>query len=294
MQSRHEKVTYENDKGERIEIAYSFPFFFQQLIGADGTNAEITKVKGMGQDGTTITNVNLSDRPLQIFGAIKGNSKEEIAKYRTKLLKMFNPKIQGWLQYEYGNIKKRIRCQVENAPIFSKKNQSYQYQDFLIDLICPNPFWQDIATTKEEVAVWRGAFEFPLEILEEGIEMGYRGPSLIVNILNQGDVSCGMRIEFKALATVVNPSLFNINTRDYLKVNKTMEAGERMIITTHFQNKRVELNKSGVISNAFHWIDLNSTFLQLDVGDNLLRYDADEGLDNLEVTIYYTPQYLGV
>lgn len=294
MQARHEKVMYENDKGQRIEIAYSFPFFLQTISGADGTNAEITKVSGVGQDGTTITNVNLSDRPLQILGSIKGESKEEIARYRAKLLQVFNPKVKGWLQYEYGDIKRRIRCQVEKAPTLSKQNKSFKYQDFSISLLAPNPYWQDINATKEEIAIWRGAFEFPLELFEEGIELGYRELSLIANINNKGDVPCGMKIQFKALATVVNPSLFNVNNREYFKINKTMEVGEVITVTTHFQNKRVELNKNGVISNAFNWIDLNSTFLQLDVGDNLLRYDADEGIDSLEVSIYYTPMYLGV
>ena len=73
-----------------------------------------------------------------------------------------------------------------------------------------------------------------------------------------------------------------------------MEAGEVITVNTHFQNKRVELNKNGVVSNAFNWIDLESTFLQLDQGDNLFRYDADEGIDNLEVSIYHTPMFLGV
>lgn len=294
MHGRHEKITYENDRGQRIEIAYSFPYFLQSLNGADGTNAEITKVSGIGQDGSTITNVNLIDRPLQILGSIKGESKEEIARYRAKLLQVFNPKVKGWLQYEYGDTKRRIRCQVENAPVFSKKNKSYKQQEFLVNLICPNPFWQDVVEAKEEVAIWRPAFEFPLEIVEEGIEMGYREPSLIVNIFNKGDVACGMRIQFKALATVVNPSLFNINTREYFKINKTMGAGEIITVTTGFGDKRVELNKNGVVSNAFNWIDFQSTFLQLDVGDNLFRYDADEGIDNLEVAIYYSPMYLGV
>jgi len=294
MQARHEKIIYENDKGQRIEIAYSFPYFLQNISGTDGTSANITKIKGVEQDGTTITDVNLSDRQLQILGGIKGSSKEEVARYRAELLQVFNPKVQGWLQYEYGVVARRIRCQVEEAPKFSKMNKSYRQQEFLVNLICPNPFWQDIAETKEEVAIWRGSFEFPLELLEEGIEIGFREPSLIVNVYNAGDVACGMKIQFKAFATVVNPSLFNVNTREHLKINRTMEAGEIITVTTHFQNKKVELNKNGVISNAFNWIDLNSTFLQLDVGDNLFRYDADEGIDNLEVSIYYTPQYLGV
>ena len=288
------KIIYENDRGERTEIMDSFPYFLQEFTGADGTNTEITKTKGVGQDGSTINNVSLSDRNLQIIGVIKGQSKVEIERYRAKLLQVFNPKIRGWLQYEYGDVKRRIRCQVENAPKFTKKFAGYKYQDFLIDLICPNPYWQDINAAKEEIAIWRGSFEFPLELIGEGIELGFREPSLIVNVFNKGDVDCGMKIQFKALATVENPSLFNVNTREYFKINKIMEAGEVITVNTHFQNKKVELNKNGVISNVFNWIDFQSTFLQLEQGDNLFRYDADEGIDNLEVNIYFTPAYLGV
>ena len=294
LQRRHEKIIYENDRGERVEIAYSFPFFLQQIIGVDGTDAEITSSKGVGQDGTTIENVNLGPRPLQIIGSIKGTSKEELAKYRAKLLKVFNPKIEGTLQYEYGDIKRKIRVQVDSAPVFSKAFQTFEYLNFIVDLIAPNPYWQDLSQTKSEIAIWQGAFEFPLELLAEGIEMGYREPSLIVNVLNQGDVACGMKIQFKALATLTNPSLFNINTREEFKINKIMEAGEVITVTTHFQNKRVQLNKNGVVTNAFNWIVPTSVFLQLDIGDNLFRYDAEEGIDNLEVSIWHNSQYLGV
>ena len=42
-----------------------------------------------------------------------------------------------------------------------------------------------------------------------------------------------------------------------------------------------------------NYIDLESDFFQLAPGDNLLRYDAENGLDNLECAIYYTPKYVG-
>lgn len=294
MQNRHEKILYENDKGQRVEIAYSFPFFFQQLIGADGTNAEISKTKGVSQDGTTIEDVSLSDRPLQILGVIKGYSKEEIAKYRSQLLQVFNPKVKGWLQYEYGDIKRKIRCQVENAPKFTKKFTGYRYQNFLIDLICPNPYWQDLNKVKVGIAYWRGTLEFPLELTEAGVELGIREPSLIVNVDNPGDVECGMTLEFKAISTVINPIIINVNTQEFIKLNRTMEAGEVITVTTHFGNKRVESKLNGITSNAFNYIDLESTFMQLEVGENLFRYDAEENINNLEVNIYYSPQYLGV
>ena len=56
--------------------------------------------------GITITNVNLQPRPLQIIGYIKEKDKSLLAKRRAKLLQVFNPKVQGWLTCEYGDVKK--------------------------------------------------------------------------------------------------------------------------------------------------------------------------------------------
>lgn len=284
MQGRHEKIIYENDKGQRIEIAYSFPYFLQSLIGVDGTNAEITKIKGVGQDGTTITDVNLSDRAIQIVGGIKGSSKEEIAKYRAELLKIFNPKVQGWLQYEYGDIKRRIRCQVEKAPVFSKQNRSFKYQDFLIDLLCPTPFWLDTFIESEEIATWIGGISFPLEL---PTRFAITGPR-IINVVNDGDVETPVRIEFKGPAT--NPKIINHTTGEFIKVNRTLLQDDVLVITTDFGNKRVEINGD----NVFHWIDLNSVFWQLQAGDNIIEYTSDDEVENAKVKISYRNRYLGV
>lgn len=287
------KLKYVNSNNKSIELGNAAPFLVTTVDGLGSPQNEIYTQKSPYQDGVTATHSSLGPRNIVLEGKIIDSNRENRRIYRNTLLSVFNPKLDGKLIIDLGNEQRQIECKVEQAPYFSS-DRGRHHQDFSISLISPNPYWQDINTTKEEVAIWRGSFEFPLELVEEGIEMGYREPSLIVNILNKGDVATGMRIQFKALATVENPSLFNVNTREYFKINKIMEAGEIITVTTHFQNKRVELNKNGVISNAFNWIDLESTFLQLDVGDNLFRYDADEGLDNLEVSIYFNPQYLGV
>lgn len=291
-----ERITFINSKGQSIQLGNDAPFILTKIEGTGAVNVNIQSSKSPYQDGVSYHGNTLEPRSLSIEIMIIAENIEEMMNYRRKLSNIFNPKLdEGTLIYEIGDIKREIKAISELAPVFPNAGDFKDtMQPGLIQLYCPNPFFQDIYETKEEVAIWRGLFEFPLEIVEEGIELGYREPSLIVNVFNKGDVPCGMRIVFKALATVVNPSLFNVNTREYFKINKTMQAGEIITVTTHFQNKRVELNKNGVTSNAFNWIDLESTFLQLDVGDNLFRYDADEGIENLEVSIYYTPQYLGV
>ena len=85
MQARHEKVIYENDKGQRIEIAYSFPYFYVDLEGKDGLNVNISKTKSPGQDGSTIDNVNLDDRPLRLLGSNPEIQKRRNSKIQSKI-----------------------------------------------------------------------------------------------------------------------------------------------------------------------------------------------------------------
>lgn len=132
------------------------------------------------------------------------------------------------------------------------------------------------------------------ELSKTGIIMGLREPSLIVNALNTGNVESGMIIEFKALGTLTNPSILNVETQEFFKINKSMVAGEIITVNTNVGAKKVIDNLNGVETNILNLIDLDSTFLQLKVGDNLLRYDADTNLNNLEISVFYNPFYLGV
>lgn len=291
-----QRLTFTAANGQQIKMD-TRPFRLLTLQGAGAVQTDIQTQKAPYQDGATYIDALLEPRFLLLDVAIMAESSEQLYQHRRKLAQVFNPKLgPGLLRYEYDGGAKEIEAVAELAPEFptGRDNRAPGFQRAILSLVCPSPFWRDIVTTKAEVAIWRGALEFPLELVEEGIEIGFREPSLIVNIENPGDVACGMEVKFKALATVVNPLLFNVNTREFIQINKTLTAGEVLTVTTHFANKRVETYKNGITSNAFNWIDLESTFLQLDPGDNLLRYDADDGLDNLEVDIYYNPQYVGV
>lgn len=290
-----EKVIITNMNGESIILGNQAPYFLEILDGVGEIPVIIESQKSPKQDGSTYLGNTLENRAISIEGIIvTKNNPKEILECRRKMQKVLNPKL-GLVTINYQN--KEVKAIVESTPIFpsGEGNKGLYYQKYLIYLLCHQPFWKDTGATKEEAAIWRGLFEFPLEVsMEAGIEMGFREPSLIVNLYNPGDISCGLEIKFKALATVVNPMLYNVNTREYIKINKTLVSGEILTVTTHFSNKRIESYKDGVTTNAFNWIDLDSTFLQLEPKDNLLRYDADEGLDNLEIDIYYNPEYLGV
>lgn len=210
---------------------------------------------------------------------------------RRRLIKTLNPKLGGTLSYYYEDTVKSIKCRVEETPVFG--SESMLTQAFDITILCADPFWTDTGESKSLIAAWLGEFEFPLE-LSANTEMGMRTQSLIVNVNNPGDVPCGMRIQLLALASVTNPVLLNVDTQEYIRLKRIMQQGESITITTGFGEKRVESTLNGVTANIFNAVDYGSTFLQLDVGDNMLRYGADVNANELEVSIYYKPRYLGV
>ena len=279
-------IRVRNSKGKEIKLSYQAPFILQKHEFNRGVN--IYNNKRMNQDGAAYQGNTLGVGILTLQFVVIANDKAEMEKNRRLVDEVFNPKLDELEIIEGG---RKLIAIPEDVPYLI--NQYPLELEGIVDLKVHDPYYLDSVGKKAEIAIWRPSFEFPLDIKSEGIEMGFREPSLIVNILNEGDVSTGVKIVFKANATVVNPSLFNVNAREYFKIEKTLVAGDQVIVTTSFQNKKVKFIQNGITSTLHEW-DYQSTFLQLEQGDNLFRYDADDGLDNLSVDVYYTQKYLGV
>ena len=170
---------------------------------------------------------------------------------------------------------------------------------FKIEGYCPDPLFSEQVESKVAAASTIPMFHFPLIISKNpsppgGVIFGLRQPSLIVAINNSGAVDVGMKIVFKANGTLCGPSLINVYTQKYFKINKMMQAGEEITINTTIGEKKIQGTLNGITSNYFKYRDFDSEWLQLKVGDNLFRYDADENIGNLEVYIYFDDKYLEV
>lgn len=261
--------------------------------GLGGVGADIQSSKSPNQDGSVMTNLTLEERyPYVEFMLVAGDF-GLLSDQRRHLSKVFSPKATGVIKFSHGNQAYQLDVVPENAVAFGDEDSVGRTQMASVNFIAHDPYWRDTNEVKEEIARWVGKFSFPLAIPPAGIKMGERQPELIATITNDGDVATGMKIIFRADATVVNPSLFNVNTREYFNIEKTLTAGDQVVVTTGFQNKRVTLIRGGITSTLHDW-DYTSTFMQLEPGDNLFRYDADDGLDNLSVDVYYSQKYMGV
>lgn len=286
--SNIEKLTYINPRGESIVFSHASVFFAEKITGLSNVRNTIHTSSSAGQDGDTVIASKRDSGDIGIYGGINETDPDGMRKYRRQFSRIVVPKQGGTLVYEYGNFKRIIDCQVQDADVFKSREI---YTDFMVEFYCPYPFWREEHETRTDVAAWIGTFEFPepegLEIPEEGIEVGYREPSLIVQVYNSGFIETGMRVVYRAIGSVTNPSVMDVNTQKYMKLNMEMETGDVVTVNTGFNKKGITLTRGSMISNIFRKRAAGWTWLQLAPGDNLIRYDADANIDNLEVTIYH-------
>ena len=287
-----ERLIYTNANGESVEFSQRSIYHTNNIAGLSDTRNDVFTVQSIAQDGDTLVGGRIARREIEIFGVIRESDKNRAFELRRWLAHVLNPKLAATLTYRCGNIVRIIDCVPENSPTFSHKAV---FLDYEVILTCPGPFWRDTKESVEQIAEWIPLWEFPFEIPSDiGMEFGYRAPSLIATAVNKGDVASGMRVTFHAIGPLSNPSLLDINTHQFIKLNYNMVHGDMITVTTYYGRKGVRLLHGGVESDAFHLLDPDSTYLMLDIGANQYRYDAESNLNNLEVTIYHNNAYLGV
>lgn len=253
--------------------------------------------KCVNQIGVYVTGTSLETRSVDISGWVIASTEREMTNRKTILNRFFNPQQAVDLFYKDYVLRFLPNTSVRYSTAIAENNEVVC--KFKVKGYCPDPLFSEQMESKVAAASTIAMFHFPLIISQTpnppgGIVFGLRQPSLIVAINNSGAVDVGMKIVFKAIGTLHGPSLINVNTQKYFKVNKTMQAGEEIVINTTIGEKKIQGTLNGITTNYFKYRDLDSEWLQLSVGDNLFRYDAEENVENLEVYIYFNNKYLEV
>lgn len=283
-------LIYKNHKGNMITFTYKPPFLLSICDGFHETVGTVNSVSSAYGVGTTWNGTSIGQRDLTIKGTITDNIQEN----RLLLYDMFPLNSEGTLYYYEGDIERKITCLVEKVSIPEKKGFT---RDFSISLVCPNPRFSALAATILSMATWTPAFKFKLVIPKnKGIKFGTKNTTSMETTENTTEIDYGMTIKFKANDTVKNPYLFNVTTRDIIQIEKTMSAGDQIIITTHIDNKNVIYKNAvtGEEENINYLIMYGSKYLQVPSGTNTFRSGADSGEDNLETTIEFLPEYEAV
>lgn len=277
-----------NNGNNQLLIANSPPIVLQSF--ETSVEVEHYESKGISQDGVSVEGNTLSRRTITIECTLCASSEKELSNLKRKIISMLNPKKKLELAYVNQDKNKKIEVAPLKLPYFSFVGALVC--KCLLSFTCFDPYWYDVKTIAIDIAKWINGFSFPCEFPAEGIELGYRSPDKIVNVINDGDCNCDLIFRLRARGNVVNPSVMNVNTNEIIALNATMRSGEVIEISTEYGNKYITSTVNGITRSIWSAKDHQSVFFLLYCGDNPIRYDADENVNSLDIAIYYNQKYL--
>ena len=278
-----------NSNNNTLEINDNSVFKLLKIEGIDTTEFNVNASDNATYDGGVILSKRITKRPISISADYNGR---DLVGKRQELIKFFNLKDEGMLIVEFGEIKRAIKYHIEklNLPL----ENVYQGITFNIDLICLEPFFKNINESRVDLSNWIGKFHFPLILKNDGIILGLKEPNLMANIINDGDVETGLKIVITANSECNSPKIVNAVTGEFMEINVDLLSGDRIIIDTNQGTKSIKRERNGITTSVLAFLNIESTFLKIRVGDNMLTYTAKENPDALSINFYYNPCYLGI
>lgn len=259
----------------------------------DWGSVEVTHNKSQfpSQIGTNVSSTVLGGRDVAISGWIINDGETIVAKQKA-LSKLVNP--QQELEVIVGNYS--IVGQPTSNVIFGKNRgeNNSEMCKFMISLYCPKPMFTLAHPVEVQISETRGAFCFPLIFAPGGIIMGHNKGTLFTDVVNNGTIEVGMIITMVASGTVNNPEIVNANTNERIRLNKTLVAGEKVVINTNIGSRSVVGYQDVNVASYLQYFDYDNTWLQLPCGLSTFTYrtyDAQGERDNtykmLSVSIDY-------
>jgi phage-related protein len=274
--------------GKSLEVSRCY-----ELIGCEASDYVVNTQPNALLDGAAFINNNVEPREISMAATCT-------EKRRDFLVRFFNPKQEIKATIKMHETTRWITGYVSDFQFV--QNRVGNKNAFEVSLNCPDPFFKNMDSFGKNIANIVSMFAFPFispiapqqnadgtyHWIKDHVS-GYRQFNNKVMLDNEGDMAVGVAFRIEARGAIVNPQI-TLSTGEFIKINRTLAQGDILTIDTSRGNKRIEIN--GV--NSFHYIDRSSTMFLLDVGPNDIEYDADSGYTNMDVYVYYTPQYLGI
>lgn len=263
MQAKHMTITLTSGH-KTLVLGKGHPYRLRSVQGLEAAPVAIASAPNAGMHGDTVTNVRLEARSLVLGGTIA--YLDDLERLRERLARFLSPHEEGLCTIDYCGTKRQIGYRVEAFSIDEMANL-WAPMDFSITLFCADPMLHSTDSYGRNIAEYLPQFALPFCCMAEKKSiMGYRKTSNTIVLKNE---ATGQQIGMKM----------------------TLAQGDTLTISTLPRQKQILLNGENAMMKMDRTSDL--TFA-LTPGDNLLCYEAADGRSNMDVRLYYTPEYLGV
>lgn len=265
--------------GSSLVFSYSSEMWITDISSLTSNDIVIDETQGTGQIGTTVSNLSVQPKDITVEGFIKKN----ITAMREGLLAILLPQQNIKMTVQDGTQSWYIQGYLKKTPVIS---DGLVMQNFQFVLHCPYPYFRSTADGSAQIAGLNSLFAFPCSLSDSWYISKY-SESLFAEVANKGNVPTEFSVVFTAAAAVTNPEFYHVEKQSYIKINKIMQAGEKITVSTVYGRKGVTVQKpDGTFENGFKYLDVNSDLnLQLAPGDNTIRCGASVNRQALSVKV---------
>lgn len=276
-------VKYKGDDGKEIIFGTNGDMVCDVSV-ADGVSVNLTTAQGFSQVGETVQGRSVGGKPINVKGVIFRN----VQNVKRALLNALTPFSSGTLFFDD---KYKIRVVVKNSPSFSpvKDNGKFSMQFF-----APFPFFYSVDERSEIVGRIIPLFSFPANYGTPH-KFGERESSTYLLLENEGDVNVPYSVTLECTGASTNPTITNLHTFEFLKLNGSLQSGDVVNISRNEDEVLTAiLTRNDEHIDIISWIDEKSAFFELNVGDNMISINDDEGGVGLLGRISYNPAVVAV
>lgn len=285
-----------------------------ELVNPEESGFQVLGIDGLGPPKA---NINVVEIPT-LDGAIFNSARVVARNILLHLKFMEKPTIQAIrrLSYRYFPNKQQVNVAIHtddrvfqtlgyvednNVNIFGQEEEKTT-----ISIICPSPYFYSEGITTTLFSGVVPGFEFPFSnesLVSKLIVFGELSMNKEQNVYYDGDAENGIKLFAHAIGPVVDPAFYNSRTGEVMKILHSkltpivaggIVAGDDIIINTLKGQKSITHIRAGVSKSILNALDQNAAWFSLFYGDNIFRYAATSGEDNLQLKTEHQTIYSGV
>lgn len=280
MSNLSKTFRYVNSLGGEIIFDYDHGYLINKPDGVDTLSINLSTAQGIGQIGATVQAKRVQVRPIVISGILCGDDQD--AK-KDALQAVVRPDLSGTLYADTW----AIEVSVSETPSIGPQPK---FAEFNFSLTAPHPYWKNASQNSLHLVGVEPRFKFPWNI-SKSYQFGHRIETVYSIIHNSGQTDCPFKITILAVDTVVDPKIENMLTGEFLQIEKTLVPGEQLVIETTHDRTYVTSSVDGDCRGA---LTLESNLFRLHTGDNVLRPSAESGLSDVDLSISFAPERVGI
>lgn len=281
------ELRLENENGDTVDINDGVRYVVTAVSGLNPPSASLFMSKSPNRKGSKYNGSTLDERNIVIEIKILG----DVEANRNALYNWIDT--EQYCKVKYRNGIKDVYCEgyVQDCPI----DLFTDNEVVSVAIVCPNPYWKELAEISAEISALIKQFTFPFSITAAGVPFSTLREENIATIYNAG-AETGVKITIKCNTDVVNLTIYDAKDTARRFVLKTkLPSGCMVVIDTEASPKTVKLIKSdGTTENLMRYLGANPTWFTLKKGVNQFGYTADEGANDAEITVGYSNKYTGV